>query len=74
MWGREDYQRTRLLTSGLLVVGTANVLEGDRRREEEQQASARDASLKYDRTGKILLVPQPSDDPNDPLVCASTYL
>lgn len=29
-----------------------------------------DSRLKYDRTGKepILLVPQPSDDPNDPLV------
>ena len=23
--------------------------------------------LKYDKTGKIVLVPQPSDDPNDPL-------
>lgn len=41
------------------------MLEDERRREEE----ARDGGLKYDRSGKILLVPQPSDDPNDPLVC-----
>jgi hypothetical protein len=29
-----------------------------------------DPNLKYDTTGKtpIVLVPQPSDDPNDPLV------
>lgn len=46
--------------------GTANVLEDERRHTE----TARDASLKYDKTDKILLVPQPSDDPNDPLVCA----
>ncbi|ORY09280.1 MFS transporter-like protein [Clohesyomyces aquaticus] len=48
------------------VPGTALVLEDERRRENEQ-AIARDANLKYDPTGKILLVPQPSDDPNDPL-------
>ncbi|KAF1998045.1 MFS general substrate transporter [Amniculicola lignicola CBS 123094] len=48
------------------VPGTALVLEDEARRETEQ-AVARDASLKYDETGKILLVPQPSDDPNDPL-------
>lgn len=47
--------------------GTALVLEDD---QEERTAVTRDANLKYDRTGKILLVPQPSDDPNDPLVCA----
>ena len=27
-----------------------------------------DANSKRDKTGKIILVPQPSDDPNDPLV------
>ncbi|KAF2474725.1 MFS transporter-like protein [Lindgomyces ingoldianus] len=48
------------------VPGTALVLEDDRRQETEH-AFARDASLKYDATGQILLVPQPSDDPNDPL-------
>jgi MFS family permease len=48
------------------VPGTALVLDSDRRREVEQDA-AQSYSLKYDKTGKILLVPQPSDDPNDPL-------
>ncbi|KAF2740469.1 putative MFS transporter [Polyplosphaeria fusca] len=48
------------------VPGTAHVLE-DEQRSEQEQAVARDTSLKYDATGKILLVPQPSDDPNDPL-------
>lgn len=54
------------------VPGTALVLEDERRREEEH-AVARDASLKYDKTGKILLVPQPSDDPNDPLVSVASF-
>jgi MFS family permease len=45
--------------------GTAKVLQDGRLAEES--ALARDPSLKYDITGKILLVPQPSDDPNDPL-------
>ncbi|KAF2876293.1 MFS transporter-like protein [Massariosphaeria phaeospora] len=48
------------------VPGTAQVLEGERRTLEELVV-ARDTHLKYDGTGKILLVPQPSDDPNDPL-------
>ncbi|CAO2648724.1 Nn.00g096730.m01.CDS01 [Neocucurbitaria sp. VM-36] len=48
------------------VPGTAHVLKGDERRNFEHQA-ARSAHLKYDKTGTILLVPQPSDDPNDPL-------
>lgn len=48
------------------VPGTAHVLQGDERREVEQTA-ARRLGLKYDKTGTILLVPQPSDDPNDPL-------
>jgi hypothetical protein len=32
-----------------------------------------DSRIKYDESGpvKIILVPQPSDDPNDPLVCCS---
>ena len=31
------------------------------------------SSLKYDRSGKVavILVPQPSDDPNDPLVISA---
>lgn len=28
-----------------------------------------DAGLKRDKSGKHILVPQPSEDPNDPLVC-----
>ena len=47
------------------VPGTALVLEGEQRREVERNAVS--GGLKYDETGEILLVPQPSDDPNDPL-------
>jgi hypothetical protein len=52
------------------VPGTAQVLEGELRREVERNAGSMvgRTGLKYDKTGKILLVPQPSDDPNDPLV------
>jgi hypothetical protein len=54
--------------------GTAKVLETERRRAGgDGDGAGREASLKYDKTGKILLVPQPSDDPNDPLVCASLH-
>ncbi|RYO26301.1 hypothetical protein AA0111_g8209 [Alternaria arborescens] len=51
------------------VPGTAQVFEGEQRREVERNAGSRTgrSDLKYDKTGKILLVPQPSDDPNDPL-------
>lgn len=52
------------------VPGTAQVFEGEQRREVESKAGSMigRSGLKYDKTGKILLVPQPSDDPNDPLV------
>ncbi|KAI5245614.1 MFS general substrate transporter [Aureobasidium subglaciale] len=40
------------------VPGTANVFD---------QEWKRDPTLKRDRTGNIILVPQPSEDPNDPL-------
>ncbi|KAF2206067.1 MFS transporter-like protein [Delitschia confertaspora ATCC 74209] len=43
---------------------TARVLDDERPQEDYVN---RDPNLKYDATGKILLVPQPSDDPNDPL-------
>jgi hypothetical protein len=46
------------------VPGTAHVLDGDRRRDVAQRVG-----LKYDASGKVLLVPQPSDDAGDPLVC-----
>jgi hypothetical protein len=49
------------------VPGTALVLESKQRREIERDV-ARRRGLKYDETGNVLLVPQPSDDPNDPLV------
>jgi hypothetical protein len=41
------------------VPGTANVLD---------QEWKRDPTLKRDKTGNIILVPQPSEDPKDPLV------
>lgn len=41
------------------VPGTANVLD---------QEWKRDPTLRRDKTGNIILVPQPSEDPNDPLV------
>lgn len=41
------------------VPGTASVLD---------QEWKRDPTLKRDQTGNIILVPQPSEDPNDPLV------
>ncbi|KAF9773848.1 hypothetical protein IL306_008255 [Fusarium sp. DS 682] len=34
---------------------------------EEEVAPENHANLKHDPTGKIVLVPQPTDDPNDPL-------
>jgi hypothetical protein len=45
------------------VPGTANVLD---------QEWKRDPTLKRDKTGNIILVPQPSEDPNDPLVRCHT--
>jgi hypothetical protein len=35
--------------------------------DETRGEVVRDRNLQYDASGKILLVPQPSDDPNDPL-------
>ncbi|KAL4961437.1 putative MFS transporter [Aspergillus stella-maris] len=48
------------------VPGTVDILEDER---SEEQFSTYYSNLKYDRSGPdpILLVPQPSDDPNDPL-------
>ncbi|KAE8365807.1 putative MFS transporter [Aspergillus caelatus] len=47
------------------VPGTSDILE----RESSNEQTDVDTNLKYDRSGTvpILLVPQPSDDPNDPL-------
>ena len=50
------------------VPGTVYVYDDETQSPEQL---GRDAHLKRDKTGKIILVPQPSDDPNDPLVCFS---
>lgn len=47
------------------VAGTVHVYEEARRAQEQLQTNT---TLKRDHTGKIILNPQPSDDPNDPLV------
>ncbi|CEN61558.1 hypothetical protein ASPCAL08212 [Aspergillus calidoustus] len=48
------------------VPGTVDILENER---TDDQPPVYHSHLKYDRSGSvpILLVPQPSDDPNDPL-------
>jgi hypothetical protein len=50
------------------VPGTAFVYADDSDRKRSIAQDVARQTLKYDKTGKILLVPQPSDDPNDPLV------
>jgi hypothetical protein len=53
--------------------GTAKVFQDERVGPGlEDEVGERNTRLKYDKTGKILLVPQPSDDPNDPLVRKSS--
>ncbi|KAF1929683.1 MFS general substrate transporter [Didymella exigua CBS 183.55] len=49
------------------VPGTAFVYDNDDDRKRSIAQDVARQTLKYDKTGKILLVPQPSDDPNDPL-------
>lgn len=48
-------------------VGTSYVLDDESRPPQNDEFDSR---LKYDKSGPvpIILVPQPSDDPNDPLV------
>jgi hypothetical protein len=48
------------------VPGTARVLSSEEERAAQLAVDGR--TLKYDKSGKVLLIPQPSDDPNDPLV------
>ena len=51
------------------VPGTAHVLDSEEQRRRIEDASARGGrGLKYDKTGKILLVPQPGEGMGDPLV------
>ncbi|KAF2499648.1 major facilitator superfamily transporter [Lophium mytilinum] len=47
------------------VPGTATVFDDEGRLREEN--AVHDPNLKYDTTGTIILIPQPSNDPNDPL-------
>lgn len=59
--------RWQLLTP---VVGTSFVYD-----DTSRQVEAGSAVLKYDRNGReqIILVPQPSDDPNDPLASSPGF-
>jgi hypothetical protein len=60
----------RILTNGRYA-GTSFVLDDESRPTQNADIDSR---LKYDRSGPvpIILVPQPSDDPNDPLVSPAT--
>jgi hypothetical protein len=49
------------------VPGTVYVYQTEQRTAELLESAHH---LKKDKTGRIILVPQPSDDPNDPLVSA----
>lgn len=53
--------------------GTTYVLEDAASSQHNAYPDHHQPGLKYDRSGPvpILLVPQPSDDPYDPLVCAN---
>ena len=63
---RSGNKRTQGITKLKLIAGTATVLDDEVRLQEEH--AVHDPNLKYDPTGQIILVPQPSNDPNDPLV------
>jgi len=63
---RSGNTRTQGITKLKLIAGTATVLDDEVRLQEEH--AVHDPNLKYDPTGQIILVPQPSNDPNDPLV------
>jgi hypothetical protein len=63
---RSGNKRTQGITKLKLIAGTATVLDDEARLQEEH--TVHDPNLKYDPTGQIILVPQPSNDPNDPLV------
>lgn len=47
------------------VPGTVYVYDAEQRQNELLETAQH---LKRDKTGRIILVPQPSNDPNDPLV------
>ena len=52
--------------------GTSDILEKEQPIDQTVHSTL-NANLKYDRSGAVpvLLIPQPSDDPNDPLVCVN---
>lgn len=52
-----------------MQTGTSEIYDKDRAAGEPAPGAS---GLKYDRSGPVptILVPQPSDDPNDPLVCS----
>lgn len=58
------------MSSSYYILGTCFVFD-----DASRQVSA-DSRLKYDQTGPmpVILVPQPSNDPNDPLVCSKRVL
>ena len=64
--GKKWEQTNAGITKLKLIAGTATVLDDEVRLQEEH--TVHDSNLKYDPTGQIILVPQPSNDPNDPLV------
>jgi hypothetical protein len=59
------------MNTGILItthLGTVYILEDETSGQSRAEHLARRSGLKLDPTGEIVLVPQPSDDPNDPLV------
>jgi hypothetical protein len=55
----------------LTVQGTVRIL--DKESPTDTPTHGR-TGLKHDKTGRIILVPQPSNDPNDPLVSPTVNL
>jgi len=52
-----------IISSHFIRTGTVTILEDTATRITSP--ADRDPSLRYDKTGEILLVPQPSNDPNE---------
>lgn len=56
-----------------MLVGTSYLLDDASRPAIPQNLNAND--VKYDKSNTIILVPQPTDDPNDPLVpCKRSFV
>ena len=54
-----------VLDTNSIAPGTIDVYEHEQRRAEVEATATH---LKRDKSGRFILTPQPSDDPNDPLV------